>query len=59
MAEQKQIETMTSEEIALLLSQQYQALIQIQQNILILNREIEARHQRHTAIEKEITDGKG
>lgn len=50
---------MTGEELATLLTQQYQLLIQTQQNLLALNQELERRkQQQEKKVKSDVPSGK-
>ena len=51
------IETKTSEELALLLQQCHQQIRINEANINMILNEITARQQRHTTVEKELSNG--
>jgi hypothetical protein len=52
------IETKTSEELGLLLQQQYETLFVTQQNIKMLSKELGDRLERHKAVGKEVDETK-
>ena len=53
---ENQIESKTSEELGLLLQQQYEQMFVIQANIRALSQELGKRHERHTALDKGTED---
>lgn len=55
----KTIETISSEELGLALPQQYQALIQAQQNIQAITQELDKRKQRYDLTKKELENDNG
>jgi len=57
MSEQNSIEKMTSEELALLLGEQYKMLMQCQNNIAAINNILQQRRQQARQSEKDKTNG--
>lgn len=57
MSEQNPIEKMTSEELALLLGEQYKMVMQCQNNIAAINNILQQRRQQALQLEKDKTNG--
>jgi len=57
MSEQNSIEKMTSEELALLLGEQYKMVMQCQNNIAAINNIVQQRRQQALQSEKDKTNG--
>ena len=57
MSEQNPIEKMTSEELALLLGEQYKMVMQCQNNIAAINNILQQRRQQALQSEKDKTNG--
>lgn len=53
------IETMTTEELAILGFQQCQMLMQAKDSIFAITQEVEKRHQRQEAMKKELNNNDG
>ena len=54
----KTLETMTSEQLAIILGQNYQKLMGVKDNIVAITQELEKRNQRHIDAEKESSNDK-